>query len=158
MTSTNIGSNIEQAVQQLQRLNADDQLAVLWFVYEEMKGGITPDPKTAGLDLSQAIVHRIQQFSREEQLQAQRDIVTGADNEITRQYGALSPRAKLGVWYVLGQEMEKQTIIPMPGDYKLSSEAQKVFDRIKQFDFEQQTSFMSSAVAKMGASPRPGIV
>ncbi|HEY9295989.1 MAG TPA: orange carotenoid protein N-terminal domain-containing protein [Phormidium sp.] len=150
-------ANVEQAVEALRRLDADDQLAVLWFVYEEMKGGITPATK-AGLELSQAILHRIQQMSRDEQLQVQRDIVTGADNEITREYGALNPRAKLGVWYVLGQGMEEQSVIPMPPDYQLSSEAQKVFDQVKQLDFENQTSFMSSAAAKMGSSPRQGAI
>ncbi|XWK87214.1 MAG: orange carotenoid protein N-terminal domain-containing protein [Phormidium sp.] len=143
-------ANVEQIVDALRRLNADDQLAVLWFVYEEMKGGITPDPKTAGLELSEAILHRIQQMSRDEQLQAQRDIVTGADNEITREYRALNSRARLGVWYVLAQGMEEESVIPMPPNYQLSSEAQKVLDQAKQLDFENQTSFMSSASAKMG--------
>lgn len=147
MTSTQ--ANVEQAINALRRLNADDQLAVLWFVYEEMKGGITPDPQSAGLELSQAIVNRIQQMSRDEQLQAQRDIVTGTHNEITQQYSALNPRAKLGVWYVLAQGMENETIIPMPNNYKLSSEAQKVLNQAKQLDFENQTSFLSSAVNKM---------
>ncbi|MFB2876417.1 orange carotenoid protein N-terminal domain-containing protein [Floridanema aerugineum] len=143
-------ANVEQIVDALRRLNADDQLAVLWFVYEEMKRGITPDPKTAGLELSQAIVDRIEQFSHEEQLQAQRDIVTGANNEIVQQYRALNPRARLGVWYILAQGMENQSIIPMPNNYKLSSEAQDIFNQVKQLDFENQTSFMSSASAKMG--------
>lgn len=142
-------ANVEQLVDALRRLNADDQLAILWFVYEEMKGSITPDPK-AGLELSQAIVDRIQQFSHEEQLQAQRDIVTGANNEIVQQYRALNPRARLGVWYILAQGMENQTIIPMPNNYKLSSEAQNVLNQAKQLDFENKTSFMSNASAKMG--------
>ena len=142
-------ANVEQIVDALRRLNADDQLAVLWFVYEEMKGGITPDPK-AGLEISQAIVNRIQQMSHDEQLQAQRDIVTGANNEIVQQYRALNPRARLGVWYILAQGMEKQTIVPMPNNYKLSSEAQDVLNQAKQLDFENKTSFMSSASAKMG--------
>ncbi|MFB2937383.1 orange carotenoid protein N-terminal domain-containing protein [Aerosakkonemataceae cyanobacterium BLCC-F154] len=141
-------ANVEQAVDALRRLNADDQLAILWFVYEEMKGSITPDPK-AGLEISQAIVDRIQQMSRDEQLQAQRDIVTGTHNDITQQYSALNPRAKLGVWYILAQGMENQTIVPMPNNYKLSSEAQKVLNQAKQLDFEHQTSFLSSAVNKM---------
>lgn len=143
-------ANVEQIVDALRRLNADDQLAVLWFVYEEMKGGITPDPITSGLELSQAILHRIQQMSRDEQLQAQRDIVTGTDNEITREYRALNPRAKLGVWYVLAQGMEEESVIPVPPNYQLSSAAQKVLEQAKQLDFETQTSFMSSASAKMG--------
>ncbi|MFB2834571.1 orange carotenoid protein N-terminal domain-containing protein [Floridanema evergladense] len=143
-------SNVEQVVEALRRLNADDQLAVLWFVYEEMKGGITPDPKTAELEISQAIVDRIQQMSREEQLQAQRDIVTGANNDIVQQYRALSSRTKLGVWYVLAQGMENQSIIPMPSNYQLSSEAENVLNQAKQLDFGNQIDFMTNAVAKMG--------
>jgi hypothetical protein len=148
MTFTNI-ANIDQTVQQLQSLNVDDQLAVLWFVYTEMKDGITPSP-TAGLELSQAVVNRIQQMSREQQLQAQRDIIAGADNEINREYRALYPRAKLGVWYLLAQGMEQETIVPMPPDYQLSSEAQELLNAVKQLDFEQQTEFMSRAVTNMG--------
>lgn len=150
MTFTNIGNNIDEAVAALRRLNVDDQLAVLWFIYTEMKDGITPTPSpSAGLEIAQAIVDNIQYMSREEQLQAQRNIIQGAGTEINRQYEALNTNGRLGVWYLLAQGMEKGTIVPMPPNYKLSSEAQKLLDAIKSVDFEQKTNFMLSAVSKM---------
>jgi Orange carotenoid protein, N-terminal len=150
MTFTNIGNNIDEAVNSLQRLDVDDQLAVLWFIYTDMKDGLNPSP-TAGLEISQAIVDQIQHMSREEQLQVQRDIIQGAGNDITREYQAMHSRVKLGVWYLLAQGMEQETIVPMPPDYELSSESQELLNALKGLDFEQKTNFMISAVSKMGS-------
>jgi len=76
-------------------------------------------------------------MSHDQQLQLQRDLINKADNEYTRMYGSMSDTTKLLVWYRLAQGMDNATIIPMPSDYKISSQAEEL-NQIKGFGFEQQ--------------------
>lgn len=52
--------------------------------------------------------------------------------------------------------MDNGTIIPMPSDYKLSSQSEELFNQIKGIDFEQQITLFRDYVAPMGAEPAPG--
>jgi hypothetical protein len=99
----------------------------------------------------------VQQFRRfvalpkEQQLQAQRDIVAGADSEISHAYKAVSSSAKLDVWLRLARAMEDGTVTQVPSDYKLPDETNDFVNKIKGLDFEQRIDFTRSAVFEMGA-------
>jgi len=90
-------------------------------------------------------------MSKEEQLQAQRDIAGRADTDISRTYSSLSSSGKLDVWLRLAQGMDKGTIIQVPSDYELPSETQEFAAKVTKLDFEQRIDFMRSAVIEMGA-------
>ena len=95
-------------------------------------------------------------MSHEEQLQVQRDLINKADTEYTRMYGSLGETTKLLFWYLLAQGMDNATIIPLPSDYKLSSQAEEVLNKIKGMEFEQQITVFRDYVAPMGAEPKQG--
>ena len=81
MTFTNLKDNPEQALQAFRRLNVDDQLALLWFVYTKMGDSITPAaPGRAGEDIAETLYNQVKAMSHDEQLQAQRDLLSNADN------------------------------------------------------------------------------
>jgi len=67
----------------------------------------------------------------EQQLQLQRDLINKADSEYTRMYGSMSETTKLLFWYRLAQGMDSATIIPMPSDYKVSSQAEELLNQVK---------------------------
>lgn len=92
---------------------------------------------------------QIKFLSPEEQLQAQRDLLRGTNNEIYRAYNALSPNAKVEVWLLLAQGMEDGTIIPVPSDYQLPDETNEFTAMVKKLDFEQRVNFMLGAVEAM---------
>jgi hypothetical protein len=143
-------NNTKQALKTFQGFDVDTQLAILWFGYLDIKDQLTPVNQTSAQDTAAALFNQIQALPKEEQLQAQRDIISGADTSITSAYSAMSSSAKLDVWLRLAQGMEKGTVIQVPDDYELPAETQEFTNQIKQLDFEQRINFMRSAVIEMG--------
>lgn len=144
---------VKQPLQQFEQFDADTQLALLWYGYLDIKENLTPAPSHKVEDLAQAIYDQISPLSDEDQLQAQRDIANRADTAISREYGALSPSAKLEVWLLLAQGMESGDIVNVPNDYQLPDQTQDFVNHIKGLDFEQRINFTRNAVTKMGLNP-----
>ncbi|BAY47439.1 hypothetical protein SAMD00079811_50570 [Scytonema sp. HK-05] len=157
-TQTN-DPTIREIVQAWQGLDVDEQLALFWFIYKEMGGSITPaapGASTVSSDIADGLFNQIKELSHEEQLQFQRDLINKVDNQYTRMYGSIGDTTELLFWYRLAQGMENATIVPMPADYKLSSQSQELLNRIKQIEFEQQITLFRDYVAPFGAKPKPG--
>jgi hypothetical protein len=150
---------ITKAVKAFQSLNVDEQLGLFYFIYKEMGSSITPaapGASTVGTDIAEGLFNQVKEMSHEEQLQLQRDLVNKADTEYTRMYGSMADTTKLLFWYRLAQGMDSATIIPMPSDYKVSSQAQELLDQIKGMEFQQQITLFRDYVSPMGAEPKPG--
>lgn len=150
MTYT-ISDSTQRALDTFRSYDVDTQLALLWFGYLDIKDSLNPDPAPSADKAGHAFYDHIQSLPQDAQLQAQRDILSGADNEIGRGYSALSSSARLEVWLLLGQGMESGAVIPMPPDYKLPAETEEFTAEISKLEFEQRIDFMRSAVLAMGA-------
>lgn len=145
-----------QLVQSFQSLDGDQQLALFWFVYTEMGESITPaapSASTVSPTVAEALFNQVKGMAREEQLQVQRDLVANRNTQFTREYGALSDTTKLLFWYLLAQGMDNGTIVPMPSDYKLTSEAENLFNQIKKLEFNEQITLFRDIVSPMGVDP-----
>ncbi|MCA1994983.1 MAG: Orange carotenoid protein [Coleofasciculus sp. S288] len=157
MPSINLKNDLSQALQAFRHLNVDDQLALLWFVYTKMGGSITPAaPGAAGTEIAENLFNQVKPMSHEEQLQVQRDLLSNADTTLSREYGSLSANTKLLFWYRLAQGMESATIVPMPPNYEMSSEANNLLAALETADFEQQITFLREAVEPTGAEAKSG--
>ncbi|MES1024607.1 orange carotenoid protein N-terminal domain-containing protein [Gloeocapsa sp. BRSZ] len=141
----------KKAVEAFQQFDVDTQLGLLWFGYKDIKDQLQPANETSAQDTAEALFNQIQSLSQEEQLQAQRDIVSRANSDISRAYTSLSSSGKLDVWLRLAQGMDKGTVIQVPSDYELPAETKDFANMVKQLDFEQRIDFMRSAVVEMGA-------
>jgi Orange carotenoid protein, N-terminal len=129
-TQTN-DPTIKEHVQAWQKLDVDQQLDLFWFIYKEMGGSITPaapGASTASSEIAEGLFNQVKDLSHAEQLQVQRDLINKVDSLISREYGSLGETTKLLFWYRLSQGMDNATIIPVPSDYKLPSEAQALLD------------------------------
>ena len=144
----------KQTLESFKRFDVDTQLAILWFGYLDIKDQLDPANATSAQTTAEALFDQIQALSPEEQLQAQRDIASCADTQISHTYSSLSSSGKLDVWLRLAQGMEKGTVIQVPSDYQLPAETQEFTNSVKQLDFEQRINFMRSAVIAMGANPQ----
>ncbi|MFN6559717.1 MAG: orange carotenoid protein N-terminal domain-containing protein [Nostoc sp. ChiSLP01] len=133
------------ALETFRRFDVDTQLGILWFGYLDIKDQLQPAPPESIEVPGKAVFDQIQALSQEEQLQAQRDLLTGA-NDIGRGYKELIPNSRLVVWLLLSKGIENGTIIGVPSDYQLPSETDEFVAQIKQLDFEQRISFLLSAV------------
>ena len=160
MTSAQIQNPANsEHLQALKSLDTDEQLALFWFIYKEMGNSVTPAApaaSTASENIADGLFDQVSQMSHEEQLQVQRDLIENKDSQISREYGSLSDTTKLLFWYRLSQGMENATIIPVPGDYQLSSDTNEVFQRIKQLPFEEQITLFRQYVSPMGAEAKAG--
>lgn len=143
--------NTKQSLETFKRFDVDTQLALLWFGYLDIKEQLNPGNAASAQDTAGAVYDRIAALSKEEQLQVQRDIASGADSEFSHTYSSLSSSGKLDIWLRLAQGMEEGTIIGMPSDYQLPSDTEEFVNQIKQLDFEQRINFMRSLVVEMGA-------
>lgn len=141
---------VKQPLERFEKFDADTQLALLWYGYLDLKDGLTPAPGHKVEGVARAVYDRIVPLSHEDQLQAQRDIANRADVELSREYGALSPSAKLEVWLLLAQGMESGEIVNVPNDYQLPEHTQEFTQSIKSLDFEQRINFTRNAVSQMG--------
>jgi hypothetical protein len=141
----------KKSVEAFQKFDVDTQLGLLWFGYKDIKDQLQPANETSAQNTAEAVFNQIQSLSKEEQLQAQRDIANRANSDISRAYSSLSSSGKLDVWLRLAQGMDKGTVIQVPSDYELPAETKDFVDVIKQLDFEQRIDFMRSAVVEMGA-------
>lgn len=150
MTYT-ISDTTKQALDTFHSYDIDTQLGILWFGYLDVKDKLTPDPAQSAEVSGRALYDRICQLPQDQQLQAQRDILSGEENEIGKSYSALSSSARIEVWLLLGQGMETGKIIPVPSEYKLPSETDEFVAEISELEFDERIDFMRSAVRSMGA-------
>ncbi|RZM82100.1 orange carotenoid protein N-terminal domain-containing protein [Leptolyngbya iicbica] len=144
---------VKQPLRQFEQFDADTQLALLWYGYLDIKENLTPVPGQKVEGLARALYDQVVPLTDEEQLQVQRDIANRADIELSREYGALSPSAKLEFWLLLAQGMESGDIVNVPDNYTLPDHTQEFVSNTKALDFEQRINFVRNAVSKMGLNP-----
>lgn len=155
MTYTTSSSPSELA-RHFRNLEVDQQLALFWFTYKEMGKSITPaapGASTVSPAIAEGLFNQVAELSQEEQLQLQRDLITGNNTFIAREYGALSDTTKLLFWYYLAQGMDNGIIVPFPSDFNLVDDAESLFGQIKGLDFGQQITFFRDIVGPMGTDP-----
>lgn len=158
MTYTNSINSPEAAIQAFKQLSTDDQLALLWYIYEEMGDEITPAaPGSASPDIAGGLLEQVKQQSHSEQLETMRQIARkDQSSQLSREYGSLGPDTKLAFWYFLAQGMDEGTIIPMPDDYDMSDQGEELLGAIESMEFQSQITILRNAVLPMGAEPKAG--
>ena len=147
-------TTVNEKVYHLHSLGMDEQLAVLWYVYQDfVKGNITPEAerKNENLDKSEGLIEKVLQMSPEDQLQVQKDLIIGKKGEELSAYQEYSSNQKLFFWYRLAEEMEKGNAVRVPSDYQLSPDAQQLVDAVKELEFSQQLVFIKDVVG-LGAA------
>ncbi|MGL4882505.1 MAG: orange carotenoid protein N-terminal domain-containing protein [Waterburya sp.] len=143
-----------EKVYHLHSLEIDEQLAVLWYVYRDLvKESITPEAERPdeNLEKAEGLIEEIKQMSPEDQLQVQRDFLIGKDRKEFQIYKEYSSNQKLFFWYRLAQEMEKNAVVQVPGDYQLSPDAQQLLDSVENLPFSSQLVFMRDVVGLSAA-------
>ncbi len=130
---SNIFAAVPQAVEAIQSLSIDDQLGLLWVLYENMGGLVTPaaPDATERIKLAGSLIYEVTSLPYQEQLQFMRDLVAGVNNSLTRAYGMLSSNNKLAFWYQLAEWMRSGEVIPTPEGYQLSAPATVVSQKVE---------------------------
>ncbi|MEM9483452.1 MAG: orange carotenoid protein N-terminal domain-containing protein [Cyanobacteria bacterium P01_F01_bin.116] len=152
---SNIFAAVPDAVESIQRLAVDDQLGLLWVLYENMGGLVTPAAPGASdrIKLAGSLIYEVASLSYDEQLQFMRDLVAGVNNAMTRNYGCLTSNNKLAFWYQLAEWMRSGDVVPTPEEYQLSTPANAVLNKLIKLGFNQQIAVLRLIVGKMGINP-----
>jgi hypothetical protein len=155
-TTSSASNPTDDLAKAFQQLDADQQLALFYFIYKEMGSAVTPAAPAASTvspEIAEGLFAQVKELSQEEQLQVQRDLIAHQNTYMTRTYGALSDTTKLLFWYLLAQGMDEGTIVPMPPDYQLSGEGEHLLTEIKALEFNQQITLFRNIVSPMGVDP-----
>ena len=152
---SNIFATVPQAVEAIQRLSIDDQLGLLWVLYENMGSLVTPaaPDATERIKIAGGLIYEVVSLSHEEQLQFMRDLVAQVNTPLTRAYGTLISNNKLAFWYQLAEWMRSGEVIAIPEGYQLSAPANAVLNKVVALDFNQQIAVLRLIVGKMGINP-----
>ncbi len=152
--ATQLQGSVATVTEQIKRLGADDQLALLWFAYTQMGRSITPAaPGAARLQFAQGLLDQFKAMSFDEQMKAMRDLVNKVNTPITRSYGVLSVNTKLAFWYRLSEMMDDGTVIPVPSAYSMNAATSRALGAIQNLEFGQQITVLRNAVVNMGVDP-----
>jgi hypothetical protein len=150
-SDTQIARVVPKTIEQFNQLNAEDQLALIWFAYTEMGKTITvAAPGATNMIFAQDLLNQIKQMSSAEQTQVMCDLANRADTPTCRTYGSFTTNIKLGFWNQLGEWMEQGLVAPIPQGYKLSSRANAVLQTIENAAPGQQITILRNAVVGMG--------
>ncbi len=153
--STLTADAVPATIARFTQLDAEDQLALIWFAYLEMGKGITiAAPGAASMQFAEATMNDIRAMSFPAQSQVMCDLAIRADTHIGRTYSTWSPNIKLGFWYKLGQWMEEGFVAPIPEGYKLSANASAVLQSIRNLESGQQITVLRNSVVDMGFDPK----
>jgi hypothetical protein len=152
--SAGLAAPVSNAISAFKGLTTDEQLGLLWVLYDNMGRSITPAaPGAARLQFAEGLLTQVKGMSHTEQLQFMRDLVNRTSTPLTRAYGVLTNNTKLAFWFQLAEEMRAGTVVPVPVTYKLGDAGQAVFGQISKLDFNQQITIMRQAVITMGVDP-----
>jgi hypothetical protein len=147
-------TNVLVITEQIQRLETDERLAALWYIYTKMERAITPAALGATrLHLVEWLLDRVRTASHDSQLEIIRDLANSKDTPASRTYGVLSVKTKLAFWYQLAEWMTKEIVVSMPSDYYMTPEASLAIDALKRLDLNRQIIVLRNVVAKMGVNP-----
>lgn len=132
------------------KLNTDEKLAFLYFVYEAMGDDVTPAaPTAADPNLAPILLGDFYNLSQDDQLAIMRQIVNGEDTEYSRAYGALAANNRLLVWFGWAQAMG-DTVVDLPEDYEPAESMNSLLDQVEALEFQEQISVLREMALKMG--------
>ena len=140
-----------------QLLNAEDQLALIWYAYLEMGTTITvAAPGAASMQFAERTLSEIKAMDFATQSQVMCDLANRADTPICRTYSIWSVNIKLGFWYQLGEWMAAGIVAPIPEGYQLSANASAVLKSVQEVEQGQQITLLRNFVVDMGFDPQKG--
>lgn len=152
--STNIFDAVSDVQSAYATLSTDEKLGLLWVIYENMGGVITPAATGAARAVFiTGLLKEVSALSHDQQLQFMRDLVNKTTTPLTRAYGVFSNNNKLAFWYQLAEGMTTGEIVPVPSYYNLSQSGSTVFKQIAQLEFGQQITLLRKFVVAMGVDP-----
>ncbi|MBE9139582.1 Orange carotenoid protein [Nodosilinea sp. LEGE 07088] len=154
VSSVGLATPVSSAISAFKGLATDEQLGLLWVLYENMGRAITPAaPGAARLQFAEGLLAQVRDMTPSEQLQFMRDLVERNSTPATRAYGVLTNNTKLAFWYQLAEAMQAGTVIPVPSYYKLGAAGIAIFGQISKLDFNQQITVLRQVVVAMGVDP-----
>ncbi|QIZ70646.1 orange carotenoid protein N-terminal domain-containing protein [Oxynema aestuarii] len=140
----------KKIVERFEGLKTDDQLALLYWIYEKMGDSITPAAPTAtDPQIAPLLLDNFFKLSDDEQLQVMRDLVERKDTQYSHAYGALTANNQLLVWYAWAIAMG-DTVVDLPENYSADGAVKDILKQVENAEFQDQISILREIAANMG--------
>lgn len=144
---------IDTAVNHFPRFAADEQLALLWKIYQ---GSRDPASGTPLPDFARLLCDRLLQQPADRQARILRDLVTNTDTSFSREYGALDRNDKLAFWFAIFHKNRGDRLSVEFQNYRLSPPAQEFWQTFNALDPIPQTQLLDRIVNTLGVNPIAG--
>ncbi|MEM1369845.1 MAG: orange carotenoid protein N-terminal domain-containing protein [Cyanobacteria bacterium P01_H01_bin.15] len=143
--------DVPATISRFNLLDAEDQLALIWFAYLEMGKTLTVAALgAANMQFAERTLDEIKSMPFAEQSQIMLALANRSDNPICRTYASWTPNIKLGFWYCLAEWMDQGLVAPIPPGYELSANANAVLVAIRNLDAGKQITVLRNTVVDMG--------
>ncbi|NEQ31666.1 MAG: hypothetical protein F6K04_11780 [Leptolyngbya sp. SIO4C5] len=145
-------SQMKNLTQQFKQLSVDDQLFLLWQIFqqmekqEEVETSEQMTPQTAQLFLQEFL-----QIDKTSRLAIMQDIVAGADTRFGRGYNSLDRNMQLAFWYELAQAAEQRAAVTPPSEYSLTDEAKTLWQSLQALSPKEKADFAQTVISSMGS-------
>lgn len=150
-TESSAPSDIAQELTAFEALTTDEQLGLLWVLYDNMGGSVTPAaPGAAGEQFTRSLAATVKSMEESAQMAFMRDLIDHNRTDNTEAYGTFSDDNKLVFWYQLAEAMAAGEVIPVPDDYEMSGATAQVFSKVTALEFNQQITLLRYIVIDMG--------
>ncbi|NJL44914.1 MAG: hypothetical protein HC922_02490 [Leptolyngbyaceae cyanobacterium SM2_3_12] len=147
MTTVNIRLQCDQAVAAFQAADVDEQLAMLWQIYNTLGQAFAASSPVALF--SQAVQQLLSQFNqvdRQDQLEILRDILLGADTRFAKAYGALNINMKLAFWQRLTRQISLKRLSPSFKDRIQPRETVALMARVNTMGLNERLHFLRQVI------------
>lgn len=146
-------TSVDFAAETFKKVSTDDQLLLLWRLYEILGDSIiTSAPVAIFSQVTNHLFNQIKQVRRGDQIQVMRDLVSGANTRVCHEYGSLNANMKLAFWYKLAQGVRSGSLQGLPTTYRLGSEASLLLHGVESMGFNQQLMFLHKIIPFMDAT------
>ncbi len=149
--TSNVPSDIAQELSAFEALTTDEKLGLLWVLYDNMGGSVTPAaPGAAEEQFTQSLLDEVKGMEESQQMAFMRNLVDHKGTDATEAYSAFADDNKLLFWYQLAEAMAAGEVIPVPDDYEMSGATSQAFSKVTALDFNQQITLLRYCVVDMG--------
>ena len=148
----NVPSDIQQELSAYNALSTDEKLGLLWIVYKNMGGSITPAaPGAANTEFTANLFNKVKGMEEDAQMGFMRGLIEHKTTSDTEAYDGFSEDNKLVFWYQLSEGMAAGDVIQVPDSYEPSGAVSQAFNKIAELDFNQQITLLRHCVIDMGS-------
>lgn len=139
---------------QFSQADIDTRLSVLWFLSKRLyQTSKTAAPVALFSQVVQGLIQQVDQLSREDRIDALREIVAGSNTRLSEAYSDLNANMKLAFWYRLANNSFLSNLnLEKAVQVRDRGLCDRLLNDLAERDFNELANFLHRAVSVTGIS------